>query len=282
MKNLKNLKSIDLLSTTIIGTSINLIWSIVFAIVLIVGLSSVIGRFDISFAIIGIGIVFGTIILSIAQYFGISFLYNFLIKKMKNIVVNMPGLDKITEVSVVPFSLMVAVISLIISISIYPLIFLALSFVSLLYPLLQAMSLQGLAWLVFPISLSFSPMFIVYAFIIGFVFTAIGTFIFNMISPKIGGLKLSLAADGKMTKIMSIDPKTTGMITGVICLIFGLIYGIIFSILTGNLPANLILIVILTIKGLIGGFIYGALSSVLYNFFSKKFTHVKLELEETE
>lgn len=282
MKNLKNLKSIDLSSTTIIGTSINIVWSIVFMVVVIAALSAVIGRFDISFAIIGIGIVFGTIILSIAQYFGISFLYNFFIKKMKDIKINIPGMEKITEISLASTSLMIAVISLVVSIIIYPLIFLALSFVSLLYPLLQAISLQGWSWLVFPISLSFSPMFIIYAFIIGLVFTAIGVFIFNKISPKIGGLKLSLSSDGNMTKINSVDPKTAGMITGIICLVFGLIYGLFFSILTGNLPANLILIVILTVGGLIGGFIYGALSSVLYNFFAKKFNPVKLELENSE
>lgn len=282
MKNLKNLKSIDLSSMTVIGTSINFIWSIIFAIVLIIGLSSFIGRFDVSFVIIGIGILFGTIILSIAQYFGISFLYNFFINKMKNIKINIPGMDKITEISLVSSSLMVAVISLIVSIIIYPLIFLVLSFFSLLYPLLQVLSLQGWAWLVFPISLTFSPMFIIYVSIIGLVFTAIGVSIFNKISPKIGGLKLSLSQDGNMTKINSFDPKTAGILTGIICLVFGLIYGLIFSILTGNLPADLILIVILAIEGLVGGFIYGALSSVLYNFFSKKFNPVKLELEDTE
>lgn len=282
MKNLKNLKSVDLSSTTIIGTSINVVWSIVFMVVLVAALSAVIGRFDVGFAIFGIGIVVGTIILSIAQYFGISFLCNFLIKKMKDIKINIPEMDKITEISLAPTSLMIAVISLIVSIIIYPLILFALSFISLLYPLLQIMSLEGMSWLVFLISLSFSPMFIIYAFFIGLVFIAIGIFVFNKISPRIGGLKLSLSSDGNMTKINSVDPKTGGVITGTICLVFGLIYGLIFNILTGNLPANLILIIILTFGSLIGGFIYGALNFVLYNFFAKKFGPMKLELENTE
>jgi hypothetical protein len=282
MKDLKSLKAIDLETTTIIGTAINFIWSIIFAIGVMVALSLVIGRFDVSFLIIGIGIIFGTIVLSISEYFGISFLYNVFIKKMKDVTIKIPEMDKITNISIVTFPVMVAVISLAVAIIIYPLIFLLLSFVSILYPLLQAMSLQGLAWLVFPVSLTFSPLFIIYAFIIGLVFTAIGTYIFNQISPRVGGLKLSLTQKGNMTEISSINPKTAGIICGVILLIFGLIYGLIYSIVSGNLPANLILIVMLTVGGLVGGFVYGAISSILYNFFAKKFSPIKLELKTSE
>lgn len=282
MADLKSLKSIDLSSTTIIGTSLNFIWSIVFSIIIIIALSSIVGRFDISFAIIGIGIVFGTIIFSISEYFGISFLYNFFIKRMKDVELNIPDMNRITGVSVVSTSLIIAVISLVVSIIIYPLIFLTLSFVSLILQLLQAISLQGFAWLVYPATLTLTPFFIVYAFIIGLVLAAVGTFVFNKISPKIDGLKVSLSQEGNLTKINSVDPKSAGIISGIIFLIFGLIYGLFFSIISGSLPANLILIIGLTIGGLIGGFIFGALSSFLYNFFAKKFGPVKLELKNSE
>lgn len=282
MGDLKSLKSIDLSSTTIIGTSLNFIWSIVLTILIIIALSAIAGRFDISFAIIGIGIIFGTIIFGISEYFGVSFLYNFFIKRMKDVKLTIPDMNRITEVSVVSTSLIVAVISLIVSIIIYPLIFLTLSFVSFLVQLLQAISLQGFAWLVYPASLAFTPFFIVDAFVAGLILTAIATFIFNKISPLIGGLKVSLSSEGNLTKIDHVDPKNAGIITGIIALVFGLLYGLLFSFVSGSLPANLILIVELTIGGLIGGFIFGALSSVLYNFFAKKFAPVKLELENSE
>jgi len=282
MADLKNLKSIDLSSITIIGTSINFIWSVVFAILLIITFSLINGAFGIGFIIIGLGIIFGTIIFSIPQYFGIAFLYNFFSKRMKNVKIDIKGVNRITEISVSSLALIVAVISLVVSIIIFPLIFITLSFIPLLVQILQVMSLQGLAWLVYPASFVFTPLFIIYAFVIGFVLTAVGAFIFNKISPMIDGLKVSLSSEGNLTKIDSIDPKSAGIISGIISLVFGLLYGLLFSIVSGNLPANLILIVGLTIGGLIGGFVCGALNSILYNFLAKKFSPVKLELENSE
>ena len=97
MTKLKNLKSIDLSSITIIGTSISFIWSIIFSIVIIAILSMIIGRFDISFAIIGIAIIFGTLIVSISQYFGVSFLYNFLIKRIKDVKLGIDNMGRSPE-----------------------------------------------------------------------------------------------------------------------------------------------------------------------------------------
>lgn len=282
MADLKSLKSIDLSSITIMGTSITLVWSIIFTAAIIIAFSSILGRFDASFGIIGIAIIFGTIIFSISGYFGISFLYNYFANRMRPVKLNIADMSKITNVSVVSTSLIAAFISLIAALIVYPLIFLILSFVSILVQLLQAISLQGYAWLVYPASLAFTPFFIIYAFIIGLVFTIIGAFVFNKVNPKIGGLKLSLSQEGNLTKIDSINPKSAGIITAIISLVFGLIYGIIFSIVSGSLPANLILILGLTIGGLIGGFIYGAISSILYNLFAKKFGPVKIELEESK
>ena len=282
MDDLKNLKSIDLSSTTIIGTSISVIWSIILVIFLIFALSSILGRFDISFAIIGIGIIFGTIILSISKFFGITFMYNLFIKKMKNVKVNIEDMNKISEISVSSLALIVGAIALVISIIVFPIIFLVLSFIPLILQLLQALTLQGLSWLVFPMNLVLTPFFIINACIIAISVTAVGAFIFNKVSQLIGGLKVSLSKEGNLTKIDSIDPKSAGMISGVICAIYGLLYGLLFSIVSGDLPANLILIVGLTLGGLVGGFIYGDLSSVLYNFFSEKLGPVKLELENSE
>jgi len=188
-------------------------------------------------------------------------------------------LFSLTDISVLSLSLIVAVISLIVSIIIYPIIFLVLSFVTILYSLIQAISLQGFSWLVYPVSLAFTPVFILYSFVIGLVFTGIGAFIFNNISPKIGGLKVLFVEEGNMTAIKYINPKNAGIIAGIISLVFGLIYGVIFSIISVSLPANIILIVSLTIGGLIGGFIYGAISAHLYNFFSRKFSPLKIELK---
>ena len=282
MADLKNLKSIDLSSTTIIGTSISVIWSIIFAILLMITLSSIQGRFDISFAIIAVGIIFGTIILSISKFFGISFLYNLLIKKMKNVEVNIEDMNKITEISVSSLALIVGAIALVVSIIVFPIIFLLLAFIPLILQLLQVLTLQGLSWLVFPMNLVITPFFIINACIIAISLTAVGAFIFNKISPLVGGLKVSLSKEGNLTKIDTINPTSAGMICGIICLIYGLLYGLLFSIVSGNLPANLILIVGLTLGGLVGGFICGDLSSVLYNFFAKKLGPVKLELENSE
>jgi len=287
MADLKNLKSIDLVSTTIIGTSINVVWSIIFTILLIIALFLVSVMFDTGFpiiglVIIGLGIIFGTVVFGISEYFGVTFLYNFFAKRMKNVKINIKDMNRITEISVSSLALIVAVLSLVVSIIIYPLIFLVLSFIPLIIQLLQIISLQGLSWLVYPASFAFTPLFIIYAFVIGFVLTAVGAFIFNKISPMIDGLKVSLSSEGNLTKIDSIDPKSAGIISGVISLVFGLLYGLLFSFVSGNLPANLILIVGLGIGSLVGGFICGALNSILYNTLAKKFGPVKLELENSK
>ncbi|MDR0900031.1 MAG: hypothetical protein LBM26_00050 [Methanobrevibacter sp.] len=283
MTEKRDVKSLDLSSITIMGTSISFIWAIILSIIILI-VFSFMGGFNIALGLIALAIIFGTLILSISSYFGISYLYNFIVKKIKKVVIEIEDIDSvksIKSISILPFALITAIISLIIGIIIYPIIFIGLSLSAM--PLIQSLlvntATQSFGLLLYQIvMLAISPMTIVYAFVVPLLFTIIGSFVFNLIAPKVGGLKVELESCGHMTKLNSVNPINAGIITGVILLVFGLVIGLILAIIGGNILANLSLILILVLGGFAGGFIYGVLSSVFYNFIANKSEEVKLEL----
>ncbi len=279
MSDLKNLRSFDLESITIIGTSISFIWGIILGIALLIFLIVGTGIINGSLFVMMFAVAFGTLILSIPQFFGVSFLYNHLINRLRDVQVKITDNEAVTNVSIVSTSLIVAILSLIVSVIIYPVLLLG---VSLLSPTLQLWAMQGLSSVVTMVLVLINPISLLYAFIIPFVFTAIGLFIFNNITPYIGGIKVSLSTVGDMVSLNSVDPVNAGIIAGIISLVLGLISGIVISVSTGNLATTLVMILSMTLGGFVGGFIYGALSSLLYNFLTEKLGTVKLGLEDAE
>jgi len=279
MSYLKKLKSFDLESLTIMGTSIDFIWGIIIAIILLVYIIIGTGIINISIFIMALATAFLTLIISIPKIFGAAFLYNILINKLMDINVEIKNMDEITNISIIPTATIVAIISLIIWIVLYPILFVV---ISILYPILSLFVIQGSVSLGLIGLLLIDPLSLVYAFVVPFFSIIIASFVFNKVTPFIGGIKVSLGEEGDKTALNHVNPISVGIISGIIYLVLALIIGLIISIIVGNLPAMLMIILILAIGGLASGFICGTLCSFLYNVLSKKLGVIKLGLEDIE
>jgi len=268
----KSLKRIDLESITIMGTSINFLWSIILALMLLVfSLNS--GIFNIVVVLLMLTIVFGVLIFSIPDFFGRAYLFNFLISRLKEVKIGFSE-ENIISISVLPSALICSIISMIIAAILYPGVYLiGMPIISLL---LQLAPLQEIILLAYLIA---NPLLIIYSFFLSFISVAIATAVFNLISPKIGGLKLKLSQEGGMTKINSIHYLNSALLLGAILAILGLIFGIILSLIAMNLMATLNLIIYLVLGGFVVGFIVGALIPIFYNFLAPKVGGLKLKLE---
>ncbi|MDR2967724.1 MAG: hypothetical protein LBU74_07230 [Methanobacteriaceae archaeon] len=276
---IKSLKNIDLASITVIGASINFIWSVIIAILLLIYLSVITGSININVIILLLAMMFSVLIFSIPEYFGRAYLFNFLISKLKEINIKIVDMDKITNISIFSSALLCSIIALIISLITYPGILVA---ISLLSPVLQQlMFIEGGFFLIYAVIQLSNPLIIAYSFILTFISVVIATFIFNLISPKIGGLKLELTQEEDMTRIDSINYLNLALIFATIAATIGLVIGIIISIIAMNFAATISLIIYLIFGGFVGGFIVGGLTAILYNFLAPRMGGLKIELVES-
>ena len=275
MTDIKSLKHIDLTSITIMGTAINFIGSIILAIILLILLTVSIRFFDPVVIVLLLALVFTTLILSISEYFGRAYLFNFLAPKLKEIRLNVVDMEKITNISVFPLALICSIISLIITLITYPVLYIGVLLIS---PILQLLATQGGILLIYLAYFISSPWMIVYSFIFAFISVAIAASVFNLISAKIGGLKLKLTQEGNMTQINSMNYLNLALILAIILAIIGLVLGLILSVIVMNFIATLSLIIYLVLGGFVLGFIAGALIAILYNFLAPKLGELKIEL----
>ena len=269
---IKSLKYIDLSSITIIGTSINFFFSIIMAIILAISLIISTGSADISIIILLLAMVFMVLIFSIPDYFGRAYLFNFLISKLKEINIEIIDMEKITNISVFSSAIVCSIISLIVTTIIFPGILVVGSLLSLILQFLA----PDLFYLVLFVS---SPSTIAFSFIFTFISVAIAASVFNLISPKIGGLRLNLTQEGNMTVINSINYLNLALILAVISAVMGLILCLFVSVyLSISLMVVLSLIIYLVLGGFVGGFIIGALMATFYNFLAPRMGELKVEL----
>jgi hypothetical protein len=275
MTDIKSLKHIDLASITIMGTAINFIGSLIVVIILLIILAINTGSIN-QYAIISLlAMVFSVLILSIPEYFGHGYFFNFFAPKLKEINLEIVDMEKITNISVFPLALLCSIISLLITLIIYPGIWVGISILS---PFLQLLANQGGILLVY-IAIFFSnPLIIAYSFLFTFILVAIAASVFNFISPKIGGLKLKLTQEGDMTQINSINYLNLALILGVILAVIGLVIGLILSVIVMNFIAMLSSIIYLVLGGFVIGFILGALLAVFYNFLAPRLGELKIKL----
>jgi len=274
MENFKKLKSFDLESLTIIGTSIEFIWGIIAAIAFLIYLIVGTGVINGSIFIMAIAIAFLILITSIPKIFASGSLYNYLINRLMDVKVKIIDMAEVTNVSIIPTATIVAIITVILYVIVYPIIFVI---ISTMLPILSLFGMDALALTIV------SPLSIVYAFVLPFFLTIVALFVFNNVAPRIGGIKVSLAVEGDKVALNNVNPVSAGINAGIISLVLELAIGLVISIaIIGNLPASLTLIGVLAISGLVGGFISGVVSSFLYNVLVKKLGPVKLGLEDSE
>ena len=249
MTSVKELKSIDLNSFTIIGTGITVLISALISILIAIGIVITSpGNASISIYIIPT-IIVGSFICGIYQYFSNGLFYNFLSKKFRNINVAFDN-ESLVKISTTETATIIATITLIqvlltylVSVLILPLVINAT---------IQTLMLGGqqlMAYSLYQFLLVLSqPITIITlifgSFIITFVFVLIGAYIYNLIASKGRAITLKLS--------------------------FGII-----MVISG---ANMMTLITDVCGGVVYGFIAAALTAAAYNILAPKIGKLKIEL----
>ena len=280
MVSVKELKSIDLASFTIISTGIAVLFSIVSAILLTIAIGitspSAIGA---SIYIITT-IIVGTLMYSIYNSFFQGFLYNTLAKRMNTIKIAFKDEKEIIKISTTETAIIISMIITIQTILIYLVsVFLLPLLLSSVVQTLMYSGQSMLAYSIYQFMMLLSQpmtiaMIIFGTFIISFIFILLGCYIYNILANSGRGVVVSLSKEENLTAIDSIDVLKLAIIFAAISCVLNLILGIITLISGGNIAS----IIGSVIGGLVAGFVEGALLAVFYNFLAPKLGKLKLEL----
>ena len=277
--NLKELRSIDLASFTIMATSIAVLISVIASVIIAVAIGSASAE-AFSFAIYLIPtIVVGTLMYGIYSNFLSAFLYNVLGTKLKKIKMVITD-GEIVKISLAETAIIVSIISTIELILIY------LSSV-LIFPLVISTVIQtfafagqqnlayGLYQLLMILSQPITIIIIIAgSFILSFAYCIIGTFIYNFLGNMGRGVRLELSSENNFTVVDSIDSVKLGIVVSVISGVMSIISGVLLLLSGGNGIGAVGSIII----GFVIGFILGTLIGAFYNFLAPRLGKLKIEL----
>jgi hypothetical protein len=302
MVDIKEIKSIEIVPYTLMTSSVNAVWAFIYAIVLVIIYAIVfaVSPTPANEALIGFYIAsivsspVSSFVLGVLQSFLFALIYNLLVPKLGGIKLGLVDLSEIKSIPVVPFALIysavTAVMVLLIVLIIIPL------FAAYIPLVTQAMSSLPLNGTTIPAAdLSSIGVFGVIGSIISIIIIPIATFvavfiasailalIYNLLAPRIGGIKLEFAvAQEKMYEILSVAPVPLALIFASIAAVIGIIVGIIAIIISSIYGAAIVgvgLLIGFTIGGFVFSFIVYAVLALIYNFLRPKIGGVKLELE---
>ena len=277
---IKELKSIDLSSYTIISTGVATLISIVIAII-IVGLFavSVPNSFGVMIYIFP-AIVFGTMISNIFVNFSTGYLYNVLSKRLGFIKFDIEE-DSIKSISAKETGLLVGFITLIMILVMYLATSLILPLIlSSFMTLLMYSAQTGIATVMYQTMMLISnPMTIAVGIlgsvIIVSVFTLLGVYIYNILASSNREILVKLSEKNNLTQLDSITPLNFAIAIGAISLILNIIIAAILVI--SSVPIFNALVDVLI--GFVCAFIAAMLIALSYNFLAPKLGKLKVELE---
>lgn len=280
MSDIKELKSIELSSYTTMVTGITVLFSIITAILISIGIAALMPSGSGVIIYLIPTIIVGVFMYTIYNSFSQGLFYNLLAKKLKTIAVIIEDGKEIAKISTTETATMIALISTIQFILLYlvSVLVLPLLFTSVIQTLMftgQATLAYGIYQLLAILSQPTTILMLIFGtFIITFVFVLIGAYIYNILAKKGRGVILNLGNEGGLTAIESIEPLKLAIAFAIICGILSLIVGII-SVISGGSIANLIGNVL---GGFVGGFIEFYFIAIFYNFLAPKIGKIKLEL----
>lgn len=280
MVSIKELKSVELSSYTIINTAI----AVLFAIISSILITIVMGVTDANAISAGIylipTIVVGTLMYTIYNSFFQGFLYNTLtkyIKTIKFVLKDESEIVKVTTTETAIIASMIATIQVIllylVSVFLLPLMISA-TMQTLMYAGQSAMAYTLYQFLVLISQPTTIAMIIFGTFIITFVYILLATYIYNLLANSGRGILVNLSQDNGFTAVDSVDIMRFAMVLGIISCILSLISGLI-AVISGGTAITLITSII---GGFVSGFIEGALFAFFYNFLAPKLGKLKLEL----
>ena len=280
MSSVKELKSVDLSSYTIISTAIAVLFSIISSIILVIAIGVL------SPASMGISIylvstlIVGTLMYNTYNSFCQGFLYNTLSKKLNTIQIALKDDKEIVKVSTTPTAIIVAMILTIqviliylVSVFIFPLLLNAVM-QTLMYSGQQLLAYSLYQFLYLLSQPTTVAMIIFGTFIITFVFVLLGCYIYNILASTGRGAIVNLSKQDNMTSVESVDIIKFAIAFTVVGGILNLIISLI-SLISGGEPMAAIGNII---GGFISAFIQGALLAAFYNLLAPKLGKLKLEL----
>ncbi len=116
-------------------------------------------------------------------------------------------------------------------------------------------------------------------FIFSFIGYALFAVFYNILIPKIGGIKLIFAEAGTAFELTNIPAVPAALSVSVVLAVLGAIYGFLMGLMSGDIVAAIIALIVYAIMWFIMYFIIVALGAVIYNFLQPKIGGIKLELE---
>ena len=275
----KEIKSIDLASYTTIVTGISVMFAILSSIIISIGLY-IINPVTISLIKYLVPtVIIGTLMYGIYHNFLDGFLYNALTKVTNGIKLDIDG-DQITKISVTETAILVSIIITIEAILVYLVSMLIVPL--LLNALMEIFMYSGqmmLALTLYQIMAIISQPTIIGTFLLGtfvmsFVFTVLGAFIYNLLGKNGRGISLDLSEENGMTIINSVNILKFAICLAIISGVLNIIIAIL-TIISGASAANIIGNII---GGFISGFVEGALFALFYNLLAPRLGKLKLEL----
>ena len=275
--SVKELKSIDISSYTIISTGITALISLLISIIIVGTVGLIVpNSFSVMLFMIPT-IVFSGIICSIFFGFSEAYLYNVLSKKLGCVKLDIDG-EYIKKISAKETALIFGTIMLIVLLVVYLAVaFFIPLFLSSLITVLMYAAQTAVAGLVYQAMIMVSNtttivLGIIGSVIIGTVFILLATYIYNILASSDRGITVKL---GEFTQLESIDPLNFGIAIAAISLILNIIVGLIMIISGSQIFTALSNIM----GGFVGGFIAAILIAVFYNFLAPKLGKLKVELE---
>jgi hypothetical protein len=117
------------------------------------------------------------------------------------------------------------------------------------------------------------------AFIGTFIAYALFAIFYNLIIPKVGGLKLIFAEAANGFELTNIPVVPAALSISVVMAVLGAIYGIIRGLMTGDVVTAIIWLITDAISGFVMYFIIVALATAFYNFLQPRIGGIKLVLK---
>ena len=302
MVDLKEIKSIEIVPFTLMTSSVNAVWAFIYAIFLAI-------VYTIGYAVVptptsGASVSFYvasivaspvlTFVLGILQYFLIALIYNPLVPKLGGIKLGLVDMREIKSIPVVPFALITsvvwAVITLIFLLIVMPyfaaymsVLSQTLSSIHLNTTTIPAGSLSALGTFGTIGSIIFIIIGPIFVFVAMFVLSAITTFFYNVLAPRLGGINLEFAATSeRMYEILSIAPVQAALILASVATIWGIIIGLILLVsfaMGGSATLGLGILVGIILASFVVSFIVYGIMAWIYNFLRPRIGGIKLELE---
>lgn len=227
MEQLKEIKSVAIVPFTLMSSSISAVLGLIYAIILILilGVVSVFLPAEASLisslmATMAVALILvlpvGSFLFSVVSSFVTALLYNLLVPKIGGIKLGMVEMKEVRSIPVIPVSLMLSLIytilTFLVMLVVAPIVAVSLQGAALIsISATAATGLEGLSALgIIGIIIMVIGVPIL-VLICSFIFSAISAILYNILAPKIGGVRLKFSSKtGNMFEIKKNTPITPG------------------------------------------------------------------------